>query len=268
MITSDSDGDRGPETCAFRIPFGCSADRRREWTDSAKMWPDRGAAGQGGGPVASASTGSRPYSPARRQSQLSAANKPGRPSFSPRSSSLSFSPTPNASTTSLPGAARAANGLSRQPPSAMRNQSYPDPVDVLNGIIGQRRSSSTPGDETTSLPEKPDVLCENIDFGGLSLEEFAHQMETQPARRSYGQGIQSFEQCEPPMDDISLSIHKSPIVDIWMYIDDNDRNIFEELHNSITVCHISCLHSHLSPNIINGSVTNQPSLHSRGVTKY
>ncbi|OAL72854.1 hypothetical protein A7D00_2627 [Trichophyton violaceum] len=176
------------------------------------MWPDRGAAGQGG-PVASASTGSLPYSPARRQSQLSAANKPGRPSFSPRSSSLSFSPTPNASTTSLPGAARAAaNGLSRQPPSAMRNQSYPDPVDVLNGIIGQRRSSSTSGDETASPLEKPDVLCENIDFGGLSLEEFAHQMETQPARQSYVQGLQSFEQYE------------------------KDRNIFEELHNSITGC--------------------------------
>ncbi|EFE40189.1 GARP complex subunit (Sac2), putative [Trichophyton verrucosum HKI 0517] len=186
------------------------------------MWPDRGAAGQGG-PVASASAGSLPYSPARRQSQLSAANKPGRPSFSPRSSSLSFSPTPNASTTSLPGAARAANGLSRQPPSAMRNQSYPDPVDVLNGIIGQRRSSSTSGDEAASPPEKPDVLCENIDFGGLSLEEFAHQMETLPARRNYGQGLQSFEQYE------------------------NDRNIFEELHNSITVCHISRFHSDLSP---------------------
>ncbi|EZF74707.1 hypothetical protein H105_03594 [Trichophyton soudanense CBS 452.61] len=176
------------------------------------MWPDRGAAGQGG-PVASASTGSLPYSPARRQSQLSAANKPGRPSFSPRSSSLSFSPTPNASTTSLPGAARAAaNGLSRQPSSAMRNQSYPDPVDVLNGIIGQRRSSSTSGDETASPLEKPDVLCENIDFGGLSLEEFAHQKETQPARQSYVQGLQSFEQYE------------------------KDRNIFEELHNSITGC--------------------------------
>ncbi|OAL64526.1 Vps52/Sac2 family protein [Trichophyton rubrum] len=176
------------------------------------MWPDRGAAGQGG-PVASASTGSLPYSPARRQSQLSAANKPGRPSFSPRSSSLSFSPTPNASTTSLPGAARAAaNGFSRQPSSAMRNQSYPDPVDVLNGIIGQRRSSSTSGDETASPLEKPDVLCENIDFGGLSLEEFAHQKETQPARQSYVQGLQSFEQYE------------------------KDRNIFEELHNSITGC--------------------------------
>lgn len=214
------------------------------------MWPDRGAAGQGGGPVASASTGSLPFSPARRQSQLSAANKPGRPSFSPRSSSLSFSPTPNASTTSLPGAARAANGLSRQPPSAMRNQSYPDPVDVLNGIIGQRRSSSTPGDETALPPEKPDVLCENIDFGGLSLEEFARQMETQPARRSYGQGLQPFKQCEPPTDTFVYS--QSPIVDIWMYIiDENDRNIFEELHNSITVCHISRLHSDLSPHIIN-----------------
>ncbi|EFR00068.1 vacuolar protein sorting-associated protein 52 [Nannizzia gypsea CBS 118893] len=175
------------------------------------MWPDRGAAGQGG-PVASASTSSLPYSPARRQSQLSSANKTGRPSFSPRSSSLSFSPTPNASTTSLPGTARAVNGLSRLPPSGMRNQSYPDPVDVLNGIIGQRHPNSTSDYVTASPPEKPEVLCENIDFGDLSLEEFAHRMETQPARRSCRQGPQSFEQYE------------------------NDRNVYEELHNSITGC--------------------------------
>ncbi|KAM5475994.1 Vacuolar protein sorting-associated protein 52 [Microsporum audouinii] len=174
------------------------------------MWSDRAVASQGG---PGASTPSNlPYSPARRQSQLSAANKQGRPTFSPRSSSLSFSPTPNTSTSSLPGTVRAANGLSRPPPSAARNQNYPDPVDVLNSIIGQRHGGSNSDVEATLPPEKPDVLSEDIDFGELSLEEFARRIETQPTRRGPNHGLQSVEQYE------------------------RDRNRFEELHNSISGC--------------------------------
>ncbi|KAM5438555.1 Vacuolar protein sorting-associated protein 52 [Microsporum ferrugineum] len=174
------------------------------------MWSDRAVASQGG---PGASTPSNlPYSPARRQSQLSAANKQGRPTFSPRSSSLSFSPTPNTSTSSLPGTVRAANGLSRPPPSAARNQNYPDPVDVLNSIIGQRHGGSNSDVEATLPPEKPDVLSEDIDFGELSLEEFARRIETQPTRPGPNHGLQSVEQYE------------------------RDRNRFEELHNSISGC--------------------------------
>ncbi|KAK2834860.1 hypothetical protein FQN49_006839 [Arthroderma sp. PD_2] len=94
----------------------------------------------------------------------------------------------------------------------MRNQSFPDPVEVLNGIIGQRHAGAGSDGEVDLPLEKPEVLTEAIDFGELSLEEFAHQMETQPTRPDCSHGLQSIEQYE------------------------RDRDRFEELHNSISGC--------------------------------
>lgn len=156
------------------------------------MWLDRFAGNQGGS--GTSSPYNRPYSPARRTSQ-----KPSRPTYSPRSSSLSFSPTPNASTTSLPGSQRQNNGLTiRQGSPRPTDANIPDPLDVLNNILGQRESrgiSSKEADKDT-FPEKPEFLVETIDFGDLSLEEFAEQKEDSTRILDYHNGFQAIDQCK------------------------------------------------------------------------
>jgi hypothetical protein len=104
--------------------------------------------------------------PQRRPSHLAPAPLPHRPGIANRSSSLSL--YTNGSTDSLPAAAR-------YPPahSNLRNQldaspvdNVPHPLDVLRDILAPVQSDSLSSDT-------PARHAANIDFGELSLQEFA-----------------------------------------------------------------------------------------------
>lgn len=65
----------------------------------------------------------------------------------------------------------------------------PDPIRVLQSIFGAPPRKQT----AENADGRPDVLVDEVDFGGLSLEEFAHEEEernlVQPS------AVQSIEQC-------------------------------------------------------------------------
>ena len=118
----------------------------------------------------------RSFSPApRRPNHLAPPGPLTRPSYHPRSSSLSLISKANSSSASLAGTARIPNGstLKREispPPDVV------DPLDILQSIIGsQIRRDDTPLDhnEASSFGEKPEALIEDIDFNGLGLQSFA-----------------------------------------------------------------------------------------------
>ena len=118
----------------------------------------------------------RSFSPApRRPNHLAPPGPATRPSFNPRSSSLSLISKANSSSTSLAGTARLPNG------STLKREISPpvdvvDPRDVLQSIIGsQIRRGETPLDynERSVFGEKPEALIEDIDFNGLGLQSYA-----------------------------------------------------------------------------------------------
>ncbi|PGG99191.1 hypothetical protein GX51_06385 [Blastomyces parvus] len=205
------------------------------------MWLDRFSAHPSASGASTPST--RGYSPARRshhQQHLAAAAQPIRPSFSPRSSSLSISlaSTPNASSSSLPNALRQPNGASLHRQNSSKLDPHPtgsavvDPLEVLYNIIGQRRRAEGDGDidtiDTTPTISvvhaaaaddpgpgpgpaagKPECLVEDIDFGELGLEEFAQQKESKSKRHVDVQTIEQYEK---------------------------ERDRFQELHGAISGC--------------------------------
>lgn len=136
---------------------------------------------------------SRPYSPARRSSRPPPAPQAFRPSVHPRSSSTSFLLTPNESTTSLPSTARTpSNGTPYQSGlSRTRPPDTPDPLSVLNGIIG----SKLPEKSVETPLDKPKQLVDTVDFQGLSLEEFVAQGEKSGGILNNEAGAQTIQQC-------------------------------------------------------------------------
>ena len=138
---------------------------------SPKMWLDR-FSGQST-PSASPPPQNRSYSPTpRRPTHLAPEHR--RPSFTPRSSSLNPGPRINQSSTSS-SSYRLPNGsnLKRQfPPPA----NAIDPVSILEDIIGRAVQKEVPRHETkdsTAEWGKPDQFLEDVDFRGLSLQDFA-----------------------------------------------------------------------------------------------
>ncbi|EEP81689.1 conserved hypothetical protein [Uncinocarpus reesii 1704] len=175
------------------------------------MWLDRFS----GHSTASAATPPfhRQASPTPRPSPLRANNQPSRPPFNARSSSLSLASVVNASSTSLPGTLRQTNGSTLRV-SAARESNASDPLEVLQDIIGKQReldgSKSAEADENPL--ERPGDLVDNIDFGGLSLEDFVVQRNDRARFSNDDQTYQSAEQYE------------------------KERERFQELHHSITGC--------------------------------
>ncbi|QDS70648.1 hypothetical protein FKW77_000922 [Venturia effusa] len=136
---------------------------------------------------------------------------PPRPGLNPRSSSLSLASTPNASTSNLP-TLRVTNG------SSLRNemrQSPPmevlDPMRVLESIFGAPSRRQVAGKENG----RPVDLTEDVDFGNLSLEEFADAHEDRGSAQ--------------PSD-----VHSYTVQSIEQY--GNEKDKFEDLHRSITAC--------------------------------
>lgn len=157
------------------------------------MWLDRFS----GPPNASGSStpSNRPYSPARKSSGLTVPGQLGRPSYSPRSSSLSLLTTPNASSSSLPGATPQKNGSSNP---KYEETVAEDPLCILQGIIGKQPSLDNQEDvpARVSASEKPTELVETIDFGDLSLEEYLQQDNNTARSDNRLSSIQTGEQCK------------------------------------------------------------------------
>ncbi|KAJ6044957.1 hypothetical protein N7460_006312 [Penicillium canescens] len=172
------------------------------------MWRDR-ISGQ------STPTNSRNLSPLPRRTSSQLLPGPyGRPGVTSKTSSTSLLVTPNDSTASLPGTARTANGSPLKQTSIQRPRpaNVPDPLEVLNSIIGKENQTETNESQLLEL-EKPAQLVEIIQFDGLSLEDFLTK-EEKPRKKTRdsdvnAQTLQQFEQ---------------------------ERDKFQELHTSITGC--------------------------------
>lgn len=152
-------------------------------------------------------------SPAPRRPYPGPGPYPNRPSFGPRSSSLSLASTQ--STTSLAGASRLPNG------SALRNELYtappPDldePVSVLQGIVGAPPRKVRKTTDTKAVDgevPKPQKLADDIDFGGLSLEAFADEdnggdIHTLTSRPGSVQPVEEYDKEKDKFDDLHRSI--------------------------------------------------------------
>ncbi|CAG8261382.1 unnamed protein product [Penicillium salamii] len=178
------------------------------------MWRDRIS-----GQTTPAGANSRNLSPLplpRRSSSQLSPSPYNRPGVTSRTSSTSLLITPNESTTSLPGTARGANGSPLKQTSIQRSRpaNVPDPLEVLNGIIGKESQIAKNVPTFSSGVERPAQLVETIRFDGLSLEEFLEKEEPTPRRQTMdndinAQTVQQFEK---------------------------ERDRFQELHTSITGC--------------------------------
>jgi hypothetical protein len=140
------------------------------------------------------------YSPGPRRGYP--ASGPGplplRPGLVPRSSSLSLI-SPGASTTSLPSTARGPNGAPRRRPTGGAPHHGPDPVQVLASIMGgmPRKPLVSSHERDQAVPQKPEEVVEDIDFGGLSLQDFAAEapLEHKQTTSVHTYSAQSVEEC-------------------------------------------------------------------------
>jgi hypothetical protein len=139
------------------------------------------------------------YSPApRRPYPAGPMPLPPRPGLNPRSSSLSLV-SPGSSSTNLPAGVRIPNGAGRRRPPGGPPPNAPDPVQVLEHIMGgpPRKPVVPKGDEFGAIPSKPDAVEVDIDFGDLSLQAFAAQAaaETRQSSTVHTYSAQSVEEC-------------------------------------------------------------------------
>ena len=148
------------------------------------MWLDRLTA-SGATPRASRESlvPTRPYSPSpRKSSQLALSQRTlSGLGLSANRSSASLDLSANTSTTSLAAPPRQSNG------SAMRFEQKPppdvaDPVNVLRAILGKSIGDAGAGG-TSKIQSRQHA--EDIDFGGLSLQEF---VDREPPRRPSATG--------------------------------------------------------------------------------
>lgn len=177
------------------------------------MWLDRLSGNSTPSAPPFDSRGSSPVP--RRSSHLSPLPQNSRPGSNRQGSSLSILLTPSDSTTSLPATARDTVG--RQNGAQTRPSNIVDPLEVLNGILGKRKEANPDAIMTVTAPHseiKPSRLVEEIDFGGLSLEEFATKGDARDSRRVFHSdaGAQMIEQFE------------------------KERDKFQDLHSAITGC--------------------------------
>lgn len=186
-------------------------------------------------PAASPPLGpSRSFSPAPRRPTHQVPNPLARPGYNPRSSSLSVISRANASTSSLPGNARANGSTFKQQITAPASAN--NPLTVLEAIVGSSVSGlklREDDPQEDEKPEKPEELIGAIDFAGLSLQGFA-QHDLTPEDFSSGGSLrhmtQSVEECEYVMyfRHLSTPLNK-------LDLDEAEKNRFEDLHRSILV---------------------------------
>lgn len=179
------------------------------------MWVDRIS---GHSTPSGLSPNDRSYSPAnRRPSHLSPSPQTGRPGLARKGSSfLSQTLSPSDSTASLPGTAQSANGSAlKQGAAKPRPSDVQDPIEVLNGITGKSKKDGPASENAGSvarLDTKPERLVDDIDFGGLSLQEFVEKHDDTRTVMKSNVGAQTIQQFE------------------------QERNKFQDLHSAIVGC--------------------------------
>ncbi|PLN84480.1 vacuolar sorting protein VPS52/suppressor of actin Sac2 [Aspergillus taichungensis] len=175
------------------------------------MWLDRisGHSSPSSPQVDSRSNSPLPI-PRRPSSRPSPYAQNNRSTSSRQGSSLSVLLNPNDSNTSLPALPRANDGSTLKHGAAKsRLSDVADPLQVLDSILGKQRAEAEKDDLSD---ERPSRLVKDIDFGGLSLEEFAAQEETPRKIMNSDVGTQTLQQFE------------------------QERDKFQELHTAITGC--------------------------------
>ena len=122
-----------------------------------------------------------------------------RPGLTPRSSSLTQLVSPNASTASLPLSERMPNGGLRRRQTGGVPPNVPDPVHVLEAIMGgpPRSASAANGHGARDVLGKPEQLEEHIDFQGLSLQDFVADKPSErlPPTSVHTYSTHSVEEC-------------------------------------------------------------------------
>ena len=176
------------------------------------MWLER-FSGQSS-PSTPSATPNRVQSPApRRTVQLGPSTLPRRPGLAPRTSSLLSVASFGGSTENLPLVARVPNGttLKNELAGSQRGDA-PDTVDLLRDILGPLPVEEGDGtEEVQSEGDRPTTLAEDIDFGGLSLQEFAEaELRNTDAQDEVG------------------------VLDFADFEEEKDK--FEGLHKSISAC--------------------------------
>ncbi|KAK4632039.1 Vacuolar protein sorting-associated protein 52 B [Fulvia fulva] len=173
------------------------------------MWLDRFSV-QSREPTPSPTpTSTRSFSPApRRSTPLGPSTLQRRPGLQPRSSSLSLASVAG-STDSLPATARVPNGsnLKNQLSQQTAPADGPDPLTVLQGIIGPTRKPEN--DDLALEGLDTTALAQQIDFGHLSLQDFASQDAEWAEKGSDEENvkvIQDFEQEKDKFEDLHKSI--------------------------------------------------------------
>ena len=127
--------------------------------------------------------------PQRRPSHLAPNPLPQRPGLTPRASSLSL--LINGSTDSLPPEARQSNGSSlRFQVDSSSSEPVTDPLDALHGILA---TSRVPHAVRESVLDEP--ALDHVDFGDLSLQEFAADDGQSSLAHHDEPSSPSFEEC-------------------------------------------------------------------------
>ena len=171
------------------------------------MWLDRFSGHST--PTESPPPQNRNYSPAPRRTSHRASGQRSGLGLTAGGSSVSLGLNSNGSNVSLPTISRMPNGSSlRQEHRPSPN--VPDPLNILRSILGISNEDSQNKDETQRLGKKPQGLETDIDFGGLSLEDYAKGEEEQHA---------------------PISIHVPHQIR-----SDDQRERYRDLHDSIEAC--------------------------------
>ncbi|KAF2639480.1 Sac2 family protein [Massarina eburnea CBS 473.64] len=158
----------------------------------------------------------RDYSPAPRRPYPSGPGPlPPRPGLLPRTSSLTIV-SPNASSPSRPSTPRAPNGSARPRPNGTVPAGLPDPLQVLKSIMGgpPRNPVAVKAAADAEVISKPEEVELDMDFGGLSLKDFAREAATETRQSS--------------------SVHTYSPQSVEEF--DLEKDKFEDLHQSIVAC--------------------------------
>ncbi|KAI9736037.1 MAG: hypothetical protein M1818_006213 [Claussenomyces sp. TS43310] len=161
-------------------------------------------------------------SASRRPSHLAPQAAAKGPRFSPRSSSLSL--VSNDSTTSLLGnGARKVNGSGLRQSATTAN--YPEPLEVLEKLLGAEPKVDSKNQKGRA--ESDDG--EELDFGGLSLQEWAgSELAVSDAAHVYrAQTIEEYEKEKAKFEDLHRSIRACD--DVLKSVETNLTNFQDDL---------------------------------------
>nr|POE61040.1 vacuolar protein sorting-associated protein 52 [Quercus suber] len=161
--------------------------------------------GTGSGAGSATQTPSRFPSPAPRRSiQLGPSTIPRRPGLTPRTSSLSAASF-GTSNESLPNTSRLQNGSSlKSELSAPSSSGSSDPIHLLETILGPLVTKDQADSKIEDASLQKDV--EHIEFGSLSLEDFATSLPSTQDQRDHTLVIDDFEKEKDKFDDLHKSV--------------------------------------------------------------